>query len=466
MRSPVPRSTLLIAFVIVCGGCAGAGVDPGPGAETATQPATTTTGGGALEIHFIDVGQSVSTLLIGPTGETMLVDTGHYHDGGEYVLSYLKRHDVSRIDYLVVSHNDADHIGGNAAIIEYYETEAEGIGTIYDPGIAASTQTYEEYLTAVERYDVTLYETRAGDAIPLEGVDVTVMGPPKPSLEDRARNENSIVLKFEYGQTSFLFTGDAEENQEQYLVETYGDRLDVTVLKAGHHGSRGSTGGALLDAATPKAVVISSAYDSEYGHPHEELLRRLAERKIPAYWTGTHGDVVLRSDGRRVTVDTQRAAPTVPLQLRAGEPIDPGTAGALETRATIPGDGSPARSTTVATDGGANSSAPTLAVASVHADADGDDAQNLGDEYLVFENRGETALDLGGWTVADAAGHTYAFPEGYTLDAGATVTLHTGSGADTESNLYWGAGSPVWNNGGDSILVRDADGERVLEEEY
>lgn len=96
----------------------------------------------------------------------------------------------------------------------------------------------------------------------------------------------------------------------------------------------------------------------------------------------------------------------------------------------------------------------------------GDESQNLNDEYLVFENTGETTLDLGGWTVADAASHEYTFPEDFELEAGATVTLHTGRGADTESDLYWGSDSGVWDNGGDTIIVRDEQGERVLIEEY
>ena len=140
--------------------------------ETATQTSTTTSPGtpnGTFEIHFINVGQSTSILVIGPTGETMLIDTGHYRDNREDILQHLKRHDVTRIDYLVVSHNDADHISGNARIIEYFETQPQGVGTIYDPGIGASTQTYEAYLDAVEKYNVALYSTRAGDTIPLSG---------------------------------------------------------------------------------------------------------------------------------------------------------------------------------------------------------------------------------------------------------------------------------------------------------
>jgi competence protein ComEC len=420
---------------------------------------------GTLEVHYINVGQSVSTLVVGPTGETMLVDTGHYNDDGEYVLEYLRRHGIERIDHLVVSHNDADHIGGNAAVIEYFETEADGIGAVYDPGIAASTQTYAEYLDAVEEHDVTLYETREGDTIQFEGVDTEVLGPPEPYLENEARNENSIVLHLTHGETSFLLTGDAEDDQEAYLVEEYGDELRATVLQAGHHGSASSTSGSLLDAVGPQAVVISSAYDSQYGHPDETVLERLADRDIPAYWTATHGDIVLVSDGEGVSVRTQQAAPTDPRDIRSGEPVAPDADGPVAERARL-GEGAVATETaSVATDGG-TPTGDALAIETIHADAAGDDRENLNDEYVVFRNTGTEPLDLSGWTVSDAVEKTYTFPEGYTLAADATVTLHTGSGTDNATHRYWDYGSPVWNNGGDTVTVRNSDGERVLQETY
>ncbi len=404
----------------------------------------------------------------------MLIDSGHFNDDGEYVLQYLQQQNIERIDYLVTSHNDADHIGGNAAVIEYFETDADGIGAVYDPGIAAGTETYSEYLDAIEAHEVTLYETREGDRIPFENVSVQVMGPPEPYLEDEARNENSIVLKLTYGQTSFLFTGDAEDDQEAYLVDQYGSQLRATVMKAGHHGSKSSTSGALLDAAQPKAVVISSAYDSRYGHPNEETLQRLAEREIPAYWTATQGHVVLRSDGTEVTVASQQEAPTDPTSIRDGSPVEVGTTTAVERRAVISGGGvvdATSTASPVATDGGTTttgqgSGSGELALASVHADAEGSDRDNLNDEYIVLENTGDGPLDMSGWTLSDEAGATYTIPDGTTLAAGATITIHTGSGTDTETDLYWGSGSPIWNNGGDTVIVTDDDGSTVLNEAY
>ncbi|MBX0326031.1 lamin tail domain-containing protein [Halomicroarcula sp. F13] len=468
-RSP-PVWVVCLTLVVLLAGCSGAAPAVDTPESTTTTEATpipsTTTANGTVEVHFINVGQSVSTLVVGPTGETMLVDTGHYRDDGESVLQYLQAHDIDRIDYMVVSHNDADHIGGNAAIIDYYEAEADGIGAVYDPGIAASTQTYSEYLDAVEEHGVTLYETRAGDSIPFEGVDVQVMGPPEPYLEDAARNENSIVLKLTYGQTSFLLTGDAEDDQEAYLADRYGDQLQSTVLKAGHHGSSSSTSEQLLDAVDPQAVVVSSAYDSQYGHPTEAVLNRLSDRSIPTYWTATHGNVVLVSDGQTVSVRTQRAAPTDPLAVREGDPVPPGTKGDVVERARLDAGSGATDSTAVAADGGTTTREGTLSIEAVHADADGDERTNLNDEYVVFKNSGDASLDLSGWTVTDEAGKTYTFPDGYTLEAGSTVTLHTGSWSDSATDLYWDVGSPVWNNDGDTVTVRNSEGAVVIEEIY
>jgi len=433
---------------------------------TANATEVPSTPNGTFEMHYINVGQSVSTLLVGPNCETMLIDTGHYHDDGEYVLEYLQAHGIDRIDHLVVSHNDADHIGGNAAIIKHYETEGDRIGAIYDPGIAASTQTYSDYLDAVEEHDVTLYETREGDSIDFGGssVDVNVLGPPEPYIEDEARNENSIVLHLSYGQTSFLLTGDAEDDQEAYLVSNYGNQLNTTVMKAGHHGSASSTSGQLLDAVQPEAVVISSAFDSQYGHPTEEALQRLADRSIPALWTATHGNIVLISDGRDVSVRTQQDGPTNALSVRDGDPIEPGTNGDVQERLRLGGGAvSQPVKTTVATDGG---SIGNLVIEEIHADAEGDERENLNDEYVVFANAGGETLDLSGWTVEDETGATYTFPDGFTIEPNASVTLHTGSGTDTAEDLYWNSGSPIWNNGGDTVIVRDHQGTVVVEETY
>jgi len=397
---------------------------------------------------------------------------------------------VSRIDYLVTSHADADHVGGHAEVIEYFETEADGIGAVYDPGIAAGTRTYDDYLDAVERHDVTLYRAQAGDEIPMAGASVRVLSPPEGYLADRERNENSLVLRVGYGNASLLLPGDAERAGERYLTDRYAGALNATLLAAGHHGSNSSTGPGLLGAVGPRIAVVQSAYDSPYGHPHREVLARLADRGVPTYWTGVHGTVVVETDGERAVVRTRRAAPTDPLDLRSASGVSPGADGPLERRATFAvrggsevdgsagadgefgtGDGSADEpdtaeppSETVAPDGG--TTGDSLAVVRVHADARGDEATNLNDEYVVFRNAGDRTIDISGWVVSDEADHRYAFPAGTELAPGETLTLHTGRGTDGDGDYYWNADAPVWNNAGDTVFVRDADESLVLEVEY
>lgn len=342
------RVVVIVCCLLVLAGCStvpvgdpesppGTTTDTDTDIDTETVPSSTPTANGSLSVHVINVGQGTSTLLVGPSGETMLIDTGDYSDEGEYVLSYLQRLGIERIDYLITTHADADHIGGHAAVIEHYETKANGIGAVYDPGIAAGTQTYEEYLDAVERYNLPLYETRAGDTIPFseEKLDVQVLGPPEPYLDDRDPNENSLALRITFGRTSFLFPGDVEHSGEQYLTDRYGNALDSTVLAVPHHGSNSSSSAAFLDAVSPSAASISSAYDSPYGHPHEGTLQRLAERSTPTYWTATHGTAVFVSDGETVTANTQRAAPTDPTRLRDAPPIPPNSTDSVEPRRTF-----------------------------------------------------------------------------------------------------------------------------------
>ncbi|MXR21233.1 lamin tail domain-containing protein [Halobacterium bonnevillei] len=478
---------LAVVVLVTIGGCSGAITDgattPGttdssPGTPGPTTEATTTTStvspNGTLSVHFLNVGQGGSTLVVGPTNETMLVDTGDWSDDGEDVIAYLESQDVERIDYLVSTHADADHIGGHAAVIDYVETEGDGVGAVYDPGIASSSQTYQNYLDAVERHDVALYEARAGDRIPFEGVGARVLAPPADYIANGDRNENSLVLHLEFGASSFLLQGDGETASERYLVDEYGAELAATALSASHHGSESSSGSEFLDAADPRVAVVSSAYDSQYGHPDESVLERFAARSIPTYWTATHGNVRMTSNGSALTVATQRNAPTDPLALRDGAPIEPGTDDEVQVRTVVHVDGGttdPATTTEPATTepattGGTTAQGAALSVVEVHADAAGNDNENLDDEYVVFENAGDRSLDLGGWTVADEAGHTYTFPAGFSLGAGARVTLYTGAGADTATSLYWGAGSAVWNNGGDTVVVRTEDGSEVLREAY
>ncbi|MXR50613.1 MBL fold metallo-hydrolase [Halovenus sp. WSH3] len=298
-----------LAGALVIAGCAAP-------ATTAPDPPP-----GDLEIHHIDVGQGDATLLIGPEGETMLIDTGRYGDNGTTVLDYLDEQNVDPIDHLVTTHPHADHIGGHEAVIGTYESRREGIGVAYGPGTTHTTNTYKEYRTAIERHDVQHRTVRDGDSIPFgSGVTVTVLHPPDEGVS-ASLNDASLTLLIEFGETEYLTTGDGEEAAESRLVRSHGDTLEADVYQAGHHGSYTSSSEALVDQIDPEVAVVSSAGASPHGHPHDSTLRRFDEYGIETYWTGAHGDTVITTDGREASVTVERDGPTDPVELLARKPI-------------------------------------------------------------------------------------------------------------------------------------------------
>ena len=277
---------------------------------------------GELELHHIDVGQADSTLIVTPEQETILIDTGDWRPDGEEVISYLEGQNIDRIDHLVATHAHADHIGGHAAVIEHFEEERDGIGAAYDSGVAHDTQTYENYLDAIEEYDVDLFEVGEGDELPLDGaVDVTVLNPPAGD-SGTDLHYNSITLALEFGEFRYLTTGDAETDAESRLLEDWADELDADLYQAGHHGSSTSSTEPFVEAVAPDIVLISSALDSQFGHPHDVVLERFASHDIEAYWTAVHGDVVFTSDGDDLSVQVQDDETTDPLELKEMKPED------------------------------------------------------------------------------------------------------------------------------------------------
>ncbi|MFC4990513.1 ComEC/Rec2 family competence protein [Saliphagus infecundisoli] len=276
---------------------------------------------GELEIHHIDVGQADATLIIEPSGETMLIDSGDWRQGGEDVIAYLENQNVKRIDHLVSTHADADHIGGHDAIIEYYETEREGIGAVYDSGVTATSQTYERYLDAIEEHDVELLTVDENDSFVFGDTTVDVLNPPAGD-SGSDKQYNSISLTIEFGEFSYLTTGDAEADAEERMADEYGAALESDVYQAGHHGSSTSSTEPFMNQVNPDVAIISSAYDSQYGHPSESVLEDYAAREIETYWTGVHGTIVLTSDGGDYTLETEHEFSTDAEDLLEEKPAE------------------------------------------------------------------------------------------------------------------------------------------------
>ena len=276
---------------------------------------------GELEIHHIDVGQADSTLILTPEGETILIDTGDWRQAGSEVIAYLEALDIDRIDHLVGTHPHADHIGGHDEIIAWAEEEGNGIGTAYDSGVPHDTATYERYLDAVEDYNVDLQIVEEGDEMPIEDESLSALfvNPPEGQSGDDL-HDNSVSLVIEFGDFSYVTTGDAEQDAEDHMVDVWAEELNADVYQAGHHGSSTSSTHSFLDAVDPSIAVISSGYDSQYGHPHDEVLQEFADRGIETYWTGVHGDIVLTTDGDSISVETSDEFSTDPADLLAEKP--------------------------------------------------------------------------------------------------------------------------------------------------
>jgi competence protein ComEC len=320
------RRVLLVVSmlaVVLTAGCLGGVIQDGSSSAQPTEETPRPTFEGDLRVHYLDVGQADATLVEFPNGETMLIDSGDWPQDGDRVIAYLEQHGVDRIDHLVATHPHADHIGGHEAVIDYFETNGEGIGAAYDSGIAHTSQTFEEYLDAIVRHDVDLFTVQAGDEFQAGNATVTFLNP-SPSVESDDLHENSVSLVVDYGESEFLFTGDLEEAGEQRLVENRAGELDADLYKAGHHGSRTSSSPPFLEAVSPQTVVISSALDSQYGHPHNETLAAFANRGYQTYWTAVQGNLTVVSNGTSLEVHPEHSATTDAATLReAGPTVTP-----------------------------------------------------------------------------------------------------------------------------------------------
>lgn len=260
-----------------------------------------------LEVHFIDVGQGDSILLT--QGEHhMLIDAGE-NDCGTKVQAYLQSQNISNLDYVIGTHPDSDHIGGLDVIIYKFQCE-----NILMPTLEKDTKTYEEVVSTAKERGYSITNPVAGDTFSLGEADIVVLSPSKEADYGDDANNYSIAIKVSYGDHSFVFTGDCEEEAEEDMVAS-GMDLQADVMKAGHHGSNTSNTEELLQAVAPESVVISCGEDNEYGHPRAEVLNNLRAMGVDVYRTDEQGTIVAVSDGTEITWNTS------PSQTwQAGEP--------------------------------------------------------------------------------------------------------------------------------------------------
>lgn len=264
-----------------------------PDNAKSTEVSKTVTPNGTLEVHFVDVGQGAAQVIITPSKKVMVIDGGNNDDEDDMV-AYLQQLGIKKVDILIGTHPDADHIGGIDAIIDSFE-----IGKIYMPKIQSNTQTFQSVLQSVKNKGLKVSTAQAGITLDLDTkVQAKIISPKQVTDES---NEMSAVVRLVYGNNSFLFTGDAGVPSEEAMIAS-GESLKSDVLLVGHHGSKYSTGDAFVRTVQPTYAVIQVGKNN-YGHPEQEILSRLTNAKAKIYRTDTDGTIIFKSNGTKIDVN-------------------------------------------------------------------------------------------------------------------------------------------------------------------
>lgn len=252
-----------------------------------------------LLVHFLDVGQGDSVFIQARNGSQVLIDGGP----GNAVLSELQNvmpfYDRS-IDMVILTHPDADHLGGLVEVLKRY-----AVGSVLETGIEHSSALFAEWQNVLRESNATVRYAHVGQTVVIDEDSAMQILAPLKNYKGAAlekTNNTSIVSRLDYGGTSFLFTGDAEEAVEHMLLLGIPETLDADILKVGHHGSKTSTSEEFLRAVSPDIAVISAGSSNRYGHPHKEVLDRLEEEGARVLRTDVDGGVELWSDGKTVWV--------------------------------------------------------------------------------------------------------------------------------------------------------------------
>ncbi len=247
-----------------------------------------------LEVSFLDIGQGDAVLIQTPDGFEMLVDGG---PNAAVLRELAKRRSFfdKEIDVVVSTHPDLDHIGGLVDVLKRYQ-----VGTIVMTTNEGESGAATAFTESVPQEGAEVVFADAGQTISLGKEVVVQIFAPTGDESKLESNTASIVLRVVYGNTSFMLTGDAPQEIEDYLVRTYGTQLDSDVLKLGHHGSKTSTSDLWLDTVTPTYAVVSAGLDNRYGHPNQDVMQRVFKRNIQTSHTGTDGTVTFQSDGQSV----------------------------------------------------------------------------------------------------------------------------------------------------------------------
>ena len=235
----------------------------------------------SLKTYFFNVGQADS-ILIQNNEKNMLIDAGNNEDG-EMLVNNLKQLNVEKIDYLIGTHPHEDHIGGMDNIINNFE-----IGTIYMPNVQTNTKTFGDVLDAVSNKNLKIETPKVNDTFLLGEANCKILS---VTDDEDNLNQSSIVIQLNFKDLSYLFMGDAEKEIEESI-----DVGKVNILKVGHHGSDTSSSLDFINKIAPEVSIISVGKDNSYGHPSDDVIKRLENIGSKVYRTDEVGNIFIEQN--------------------------------------------------------------------------------------------------------------------------------------------------------------------------
>lgn len=250
---------------------------------------------GNLKIHFIDVGQGDSILIITPQNKTILIDGGgssssEFDVGESTLIPYILDRGFTKIDVVIISHFDQDHIGGIFTVLQELK-----IGKVYISKQTEKTENYEKFLEIVKEKKIKVYEVVSGNRIHIEkNLYFDILWPTENQITTNVLNNNAIVCNLHYRDFSMLFTGDIEEIAEKEILELYSQNknlLKANILKVGHHGSKTSSTSTFLEVVKPQIAVIGVGKNNKFGHPNDAVLQRLSDLNCKIFRTDLNGEI-------------------------------------------------------------------------------------------------------------------------------------------------------------------------------
>ena len=260
------------------------------GNEGDTDTGKLVTGEDAMQVHFLDVGQGLS--IVAKLGDEVLIFDGGDRDTSSFVVAYLQDLGVTEIDYIISSHYDSDHLAGLIGCFNTFEIK-NVIGSNYKH----DSNLYESFMDAVKEEGLKIQYPEVGTTYSFGEAVITILAPEEIGSDS---NANSVVIKLTYGESDFIFTGDADYGSEREMVAS-GINLDCEVLSLAHHGSSTGNSSLFLEKTNPEVAVISCGKGNNYGHPHVEVVELLEAMEVDVFRSDVQGTVIAVTDGKKIT---------------------------------------------------------------------------------------------------------------------------------------------------------------------